>query len=154
MLFIILLIFIIVVGICVGISIISIMNTIIDMEGLIEAQYAANKHFFELMWKKIIISAKITEHKTDKLKSIFIDLILQKETNFDNLLVSIKKINPDLSSTIVTELQRIISITTRTCANNQFAITERISEYNEYIQKHSITNKFLNRKKREVEYQI
>ena len=139
---------------CGGVSLLSIKSTITDMEGLIESQYIANKETFNSMWNSIVKKAHVTELQAEKFKGEFREFILGKDGKSETLLNSLLEQNPQLTSSLVSELQRVIALAKKNCTNNQIAISERISEYNEFIIKHALTNRLLKRTALEIEFQF
>ena len=59
---------------------------------------------------------------------------------------AIQEDNPDLDSSVYTELQRTIESGRNEFDNNQKKMTDLIREYNSYVRKHVITSTIFNKK--------
>ena len=120
-------------------------NHIVEMEELIKAQYTTNQSNYDNMWKKIQESAQVSDKQASHIKEIYTETISGRYNDSELLFKAIQEDNPDLDSSVYTELQRIIESGRNEFDNNQKKITDLIREYNTYVRKHVITSMIFNK---------
>ena len=129
-----------------GMSIWSKRNHMVDLEELINAQYTTNQSNYDNMWKKIQESAQVSDKQAEHIKEIYAETISGRYNDSELLFKAIQEDNPDLDSSVYTELQRTIESGRNEFDNNQKKITDLIREYNSYVRKHVITSTIFNKK--------
>lgn len=113
-------------------------NTAVELEETIKAQYTANQSNYDAMWKSLKEMTQVTELQAEQFKDVYTDLITGRNQDTGLLFKAIQEQNPQLDTTVYTEIQREISSNRKVFDNNQKKIADIIREYNTYIKKHPI----------------
>lgn len=129
--------FILIIGLAAG-TIWGHTKNAISLEEQINAQYASNKSNYDSMWKSLKEMTQVTDLQAEQFKSVYDDLISARYNDEKLLFKSIQEQNPNLDTSVYTELQRTISNNRKTFDNNQTKIADIVREYNTYIRKHPI----------------
>ena len=80
----------------------------VDLEELVNAQYTTNQSNYDNMWKKIQESAQVSDKQAEHIKEIYAETISGRYNDSELLFKAIQEDNPDLDSSVYTELQRTI----------------------------------------------
>ncbi|MCP1184939.1 hypothetical protein [Paenibacillus sp. 1781tsa1] len=128
---------ILVIAISVG-TIWSHRNTAVKLEERIEAQYVSNQSNYDNMWKKFKEMTQVTDLQAEQIKDVYTGLIAGRYDDQGLLFKMVQEQNPQLDTSVYSQLQREISAGRQQFDNNQKQITDIIREYNTYIKVHFI----------------
>lgn len=108
-------------------------NHAFRLENRVKAQYAANQSEYDNMWKKFKEITQVTDLQAEQFKSVYTDLISGRYEDSNLLFKSVQEQNPQLDTSVYTQLQREISAGRNTFNNSQKQILDIVREYNDYV---------------------
>lgn len=121
-------------------------NTIVSLEERVNAQYTANQSNYDNMWKKFKEMTQVTDIQAEQIKDVYTDLIAGRYDDPNVLFKMVQEQNPNLDTSVYTQLQREISAGRTQFDNNQKQIADIIREYNTYVRVHFITSAIIGAK--------
>lgn len=109
-------------------------GTLVSLETKIDAKYHANQSDYDKMWKTFVEMADVTELQAEQFKDVYTDLISGRYEDTELLFKAVQESNPQLDSSVYTQLQRQIAADRATFSNNQTALLDIIREYNQGVE--------------------
>ncbi|MDF2615440.1 MAG: hypothetical protein K0Q47_95 [Sedimentibacter sp.] len=110
-------------------------NIAVDLEERIAAQYKSNQNSYDSMWKKFKELTQVTELQADQMKDVYTDLISGRYEDSDVLFKMVTEDNPDINTSVYTQLQQQIEAGRNSFKNDQDKILDIIREYNSKVRK-------------------
>ena len=109
-------------------------GTLVSLENQVDAKYHANQSDYDKMWKTFVEMADVTELQAEQFKDVYTDLIAGRYEDTELLFKAVQESNPQLDSSVYTQLQRQIAADRATFSNNQTALIDIIREYNQGVE--------------------
>lgn len=113
-------------------------NECVQLEERINAQYVSNKSNYDNMWKKFREMTQVTDLQAKHIKDTYMGIISGRYQDSNLLFKMVQEQNPNLDTSVYTQLQREISASRQTFDNNQKQIADIVREYNVAVKKYVI----------------
>lgn len=110
-------------------------NTAVTLEEKITAQYSANQSSYDNMWKRFKEITQVTELQTQQFKEVYMGLIQGRYQDSNLLFKMVKEQNPQMDTTVYSQLQREIVAGRLEFNNEQKTMVDVVREYNTLVRK-------------------
>lgn len=127
-------------------TILSHRNTVVSLEERVNAQYVSNQSNYDNMWKKFKEMTQVTDIQAEQIKDVYTGIISGRYEDPNLLFKMVQEQNPQLDTTVYTQLQREISAGRSQFDNNQKQIADIVREHNTYVRVHFITSAIIGAK--------
>lgn len=124
-----------------GFTILGQRNVAVGLENSIDAQLVANKSNYDSMIKSAKEMVQVTDMYADDFEKIYTNMIEgrysaeENQKELDKLFKVVHESNPSLDPTVYTTLQRELSANRKTFDRNQAMISDKIREYNTFVER-------------------
>ena len=132
------------------VSALNFRNTAVKLEKSFEVQYVANQSSYDAMWKKFRELAQVSDLQAEQVKEVYTGLISGRYENDAQVLFKlIREDNPKMIDTY-SIIQQQLAADRNSFNNEQKKVVDKGNQYNYYIKKHFIWNKFFNYQEKDL----